>query len=193
MREKSLVLMKPDTVKRGIVGEILHRFERAGLKIVGAKLVRPDENLAFNHYPSSDEWKRAVGMRTVDDCEKYGIDLEKNMGTKDPIEIGEKVKQWNMEYLMSGPVLALVFEGAHAVERVRSLVGATVPVNALVGTIRGDFSLDSAIAANRKGRSIYNLIHASGSLEEAILEIDLWFRPEEIMDYENLNDQIYKY
>lgn len=193
MIEKSLVLMKPDAVKRGIVGEILHRFERAGLKMVAAKLVQADETIARNHYPDSIEWKATVGQRTIDDCEKYGIDLMSNMGTTDPIKVGEIVKKWNEDFLMSGPVLAIVFEGVNAVERVRSLVGSTIPVKAAPGTIRGDFSLDSAIAANRRKRTVYNLIHASGSVEEATQEIALWFKKAEILSYRRVHEDLYQY
>ena len=193
MIQKSLVLMKPDAVKRGIVGEILHRFERSGLKIVGAKLVHADHELAGKHYPNSDEWKSKVGQRTIDDCEKYGIDLMENMGTTDPLKVGEIVKQWNVDFLTSGPVLAVVFEGVNAVERVRALVGETVPVKALPGTIRGDFSLDSAIAANRRKRTIFNLIHASGSEEEAEIEIKLWFKENELFSYRRVHEDLYMY
>ena len=145
MVQQTLVLLKPDAVKRGILGEIIHRFERSGLKIVGVKLVQADLDLATRHYPDSNEWKLKVGQRTIDDCEKYGVDLMANVGTVDPLEVGEIVKKWNAEFLMSGPVLAVVLEGVHAVERVRSITGETIPVKALPGTIRGDFSLDSAI------------------------------------------------
>ncbi|OGC68670.1 nucleoside-diphosphate kinase [candidate division WWE3 bacterium RIFOXYC1_FULL_39_7] len=193
MLQKSLVLMKPDAVKRGIVGEILHRFERSGLKIVGAKLVQADSELAEKHYPNSDEWKSKVGQRTIDDCEKYGIDLMANMGTTDPIEVGAIVKQWNVDFLTSGPVLAVVFEGVNAVERVRALVGETIPVRAAPGTIRGDFSLDSAIAANRRKRTVFNLIHASGSEEEAATEINLWFKENELFSYKRVHEDLYMY
>ncbi len=185
--------MKPDAVKRGIVGEILHRFERSGLKIVGAKLVQADSELAEKHYPNSDEWKSKVGQRTIDDCEKYGIDLMANMGTTDPIEVGAIVKQWNVDFLTSGPVLAVVFEGVNAVERVRALVGETIPVRAAPGTIRGDFSLDSAIAANRRKRTVFNLIHASGSEEEAATEINLWFKENELFSYKRVHEDLYMY
>lgn len=193
MIQRSLVLLKPDAVKRGIVGEVLHRFERSGLKMVAAKMIQADENLARSHYPNSTEWKQKVGQRTIEDCEKYGIDLMANMGTTDPVEVGDIVKKWNMDFLMSGPVLAIVFEGVNAIERVRSLVGDTVPVRAAAGTIRGDFSLDSAIAANRRNRTIFNLIHASGSVAEAEVEIGLWFKPEEIVSYRRVHEDLYSY
>src|SRR3990167_6331490 len=193
MIQRSLVLMKPDAVKRGIVGEILHRFERAGLKMVAVKLVQADGELAKKHYPDSEEWKLIVGQRTIGECNQYGIDLMQNMGTMDPLKVGEIVKEWNEDFLKSGPVLAIVFEGVNAVERVRSLVGHTVPSKAMAGTIRGDFSLDSALAANRRGRTIYNLIHASGSAEEAENEIKLWFKDDENVAYRRVHEDLYSY
>jgi len=180
-KEKTLLVLKPDAVERGLVGEIIQRVEKMGFKIVGAKFIRPSEDLGMKHYPDTDEWKKSVGARTIEDCEKYGIDLMANMGTTDPIEIGNLVKRWNVEYLCSGPVFALVLEGFNAVERLRSLVGNTVPTKASPGTIRGDFSLDSAILANMNGRAISNLVHASGTVEEAEYEIDLWFKDEELI------------
>ena len=193
MIERSLVLMKPYAVLRGIVGEILARFERAGLKIIGAKLIQVTDEIADKHYPNTTEWLEKVGQNTISDCEKYGIDLMANIGATEPLEIGKLVKQWNKSFLTLGPVLAVVFEGVHAVERIRSLVGPTVPVLAPAGTIRGDFSLDSAIAANRRGRAIFNLIHASGTVEEAKQEIDLWFKKDELLDYKRIHEDLYKY
>ena len=193
MIQRSLVLMKPDAVKRGIVGEILHRFERAGLKMVAVKLIQPGEDLAEKHYPNTEKWKSTVGQRTIDECKANGIDLMENIGTTDPLKVGEIVKKWNEDFLKSGPVLAIVFEGVNAVERVRALVGNTVPSKAQAGTVRGDFSLDSALAANRRSRTIYNLIHASGSDEEAQFEIDLWFKEDEILSYRRIHEDLYLY
>jgi nucleoside-diphosphate kinase len=181
MTERTLLVIKPDAVKRGIVGEIIQRVERMGFKIVASKLVQIDEKLGEAHYPNTVEWKANVGARTIEDCEKYGIDLLKNMGTTDPVEIGNLVKKWNVDYLCSGPVFAFVLEGLNAVERLRSLVGHTVPTKAAPGTIRGDYSLDSAILANMNKRCILNLVHASGTVDEAKSEIDLWFKKEEIV------------
>ncbi len=182
MKERTLLILKPDAVIRGISGEIIQRVEKMGFKIIAAKIVKASEELGEKHYPNTDEWKKNVGARTIEDCEKYGIDLLENMGTEDPIEIGNLVKKWNVDYLCSGPVFALVLEGYNAVERLRSLVGSTVPAKADPGTIRGDYSLDSAILANMNGRAILNLVHASGTVDEAKYEIELWFKPEEIIN-----------
>lgn len=139
------------------------------------------------------KWLLKVGNNTIDDCEKYGVDLMENLGVTDPLEIGKKVKQWNVDFLTKSPVLAFVFEGVHAVERIRSLTGPTVPVLAPAGTIRGDYSLDSAITANRRGRAIYNLIHASGDVEEAKKEIEMWFDENELLDYRRIHEDLYDY
>jgi nucleoside-diphosphate kinase len=161
--------------------------------MIGVKMVKVDEKLAKAHYPNSEKWKKIVGQRTIDDCEKYDIDLLANMGTTDPVKVGELVKKWNEDFLMSSPVLAIVFEGVNCVERVRSITGDTLPVKALPGTIRGDFSLDSAIVANRRKRTVYNLIHASGSVKEAKKEIKLWFQKSELHSYRRTHEDLYAY
>jgi len=193
MIQRSLVLMKPDAVKRGIVGEILHRFERAGLKIVAMKMVLVDDRLAEGHYTTSDEQIIGMGNKTLADCAKFGLSPVEKLGTGDPRKVGEMIWKWNLAFLKSGPVLAVVFQGAHAVENIRMLVGPTLPSVAPAGTIRGDFALDSAVAANERGRAIYNLVHASGSVEEAEREIKLWFKPQEIMDYKRIHEDLYNY
>jgi len=194
IKDRTLLILKPDAVKRSLMGEIIQRFEKVGLKMVAGKFVVVSEEIAKKHYPDSVEWKQTVGQRTIDDCEKYGIDLMSNVGTTDPLEVGEIVKKWNEEFLLSGPVFAMVLQGVNAVERVRSLVGSTVPAKASPGTVRGDYSLDSAIEANKRSRTIYNLVHASGSVEEAEEEIKLWFSEDDIFDdYKLVYEDLYKY
>lgn len=189
--ERSLVLVKPDGVKRGLVGEIIHRFERAGLKIIGMKMVWIDQELASKHYP--DAWIEAVkgrGEKTLASYEKYGIDAQEHLGTSDALEIGKMVNKWNREFLSSGPVIAMVLEGIHAIENVRMMVGNTFPLNAVPGTIRGDYSIDAPSLANSRKRVVRNLMHASGNAEEAKYELDLWFKPEELHDYKRTDQDI---
>lgn len=193
MIERSLVLLKPDAVVRGVTGEILHRFERVGLKIVGMKMVHADVEFVKKHYLTTDEKLKIIGERTLADCIEYDIDVEANMGTEDPVEIGRQVWNWNVEFLSSGPVLAIVFEGVNAVQNIRNMVGSTVPSKAAPGTIRGDFSLDTAVGANKRKRTVFNLIHASGSTEEALDEIKLWFSDKEIYSYRRLHEDYYRY
>ncbi len=181
--EQTLVLIKPDGVQRGLVGEIIKRFEQRGLKIVGMKLTSVEEEFAKKHYPVTEEWYSKVGKNTLDDCEKYGIDAEENMGTKNPAEIGKKVHKWNVDFLTSAPVVAMVLEGPHAIENVRKMAGETVPNLAQIGTIRGDFTGVSAISSNIKNKAIYNLVHTSKNKEEAEFEINLWFDKDELHTY----------
>ncbi|GIW69776.1 MAG: nucleoside-diphosphate kinase [Patescibacteria group bacterium] len=193
MIERTLVLLKPDAVARGITGEIIDRLEQTGLKIVGAKLLRVDRYFGAKHYNHNDEWKEVVGKRSIADCEKFGLDAREVFGTGDAKRIGEIVDERNAEFLASGPVFALVFEGPNAVAKVRSMVGPTFPDTAPPGTIRGDYGLDSAFSGMIRKRTTYNVIHASGSIDEAKQEIDLWFRPEELVDYKRVHEELYKY
>lgn len=181
--QRTLIIIKHDGVSRGITGEIMKRFERVGLKLVALELIAATEDMGSKHYPNSDEWKKRVGERTLNEYKEKGIDPIKALGTDDPIKIGEKVKSWNVEYLTSGPVLATIWEGPEAIKIGRKLVGETNPINALPGTIRGDFSWDNADLANEQNRPFYNLIHASGNVEEANDEIKLWFGDNEVFDY----------
>lgn len=175
MIQKTLVLIKPDAMERGLAGEIIARFERVGLRMADCKIVQASEKLASEHYPITDEWLTKVGNNTLSDCEKFGIDVLKTMGTNDPIKIGKKVHQWNKEHIISGPIMVLVLEGIHAIEVVRKLCGPTLPLLAPPGTIRGDYSSASAISENAHGKAIRNLVHASGDEDEARREIKLWF------------------
>jgi nucleoside-diphosphate kinase len=193
MIQKSLVLMKPDAVKRGIVGEILHRFERAGLKVVGAKLIEADKETAEKHYKKDEDWHRKVGEINVKDCENFGLDVKEIFGTADPLEIGKIVNNWLFEMFKIGPVFAFVMEGPNAVEKIRVLVGSTFPDAAPPGTVRGDFGLDSSFSSLKRKRAVLNLIHASGAPDEAEEEIKLWFKPDEILSYKSVHEELYNY
>ncbi|MEK6809448.1 MAG: nucleoside-diphosphate kinase [Nanoarchaeota archaeon] len=158
MIEKTLVLLKPDAVKRGLMGRIISRFEDAGLKVVSAKMVLIDEEFGKRHY--SDIAQRR----------------------------GEKVLQVLLKFMTTGPVMALCLEGVNAVEVVRKLVGGTEPKSALPGTIRGDFAHMSYADADGQNKAIENLIHASGNAEEAKQEIALWFKPGELHSYQTAHE-----
>lgn len=189
--EQTLVLIKPDGVKRGIIGEILHRFERMGLKIVAMKLAMPNEELLLKHYQSDkDATLQRWGEKTLATYTKYGKDPIKEFGTDNPLELGKLVNKWLFDYVQSGPSLALILEGKHAVENVVNLAGPTMPVAAPAGTIRGDFSTDSAAYANDERRGVMNLVHISASVEEANFEKMLWFTPEEIHSYKRADELI---
>lgn len=152
--EKSLVLLKPDAVDRGLVGEIIHRFERAGLKIAGLKMLWPKKEHAEKHYTEDLAIRR-----------------------------GQKVRDLMIEMISSGPIVAIALEGIEAVELVRKMVGSTEPKSAAPGTIRGDYSHISFKHADSKNIGVYNLIHASGSSAEAVEEVKVWFSPEELHEH----------
>ena len=191
-KERTFVMVKPDGVMRGLVGEVISRLERAGLKLVAIKMVWPTKEKVAGFYPSSEEWLRSVGEKSMKGYEKLGIDIAKEMGTSDPVEIGKIIKGWLVKYVSSGPCVAMVWEGNRAIEKVRAIVGFTEPFSAAPGTIRGDLSPDSFEWANREFRSLFNIIHASGNKEEAEHEISYWFSEEEIFSYENAAELVWK-
>jgi nucleoside-diphosphate kinase len=188
--ERTLILIKPDGVQRALVGEIFARLERAGLKVVGLKMIRADRRALERHYPSDDAWVRTIGGKTREAFETYHMDVRALMGTDDPLEIGREVRRWLIEFMQTTPVVAAVLEGVHAISATRKLVGATLPIFAVPGTIRGDFSVDAPTVANAGRRPVRNLIHASGSAEEAAQEVALWFRPEEIYAYRRADEDV---
>ena len=160
-------LLKPDAVARGLSGEIITRFERAGLKIVGLKMVVPTEEKAAGHYAGDDAWIAGMGQKTLDSFAQFGMDVMAVLGTEDPLEIGTMVRRWLIEYVSSGPVVAIVLQGVHAITAVRRMIGFTIPARAEPGTIRADYAIDSNTLSSLEKRSTKNLIHASGNVEEA--------------------------
>ena len=180
-----VVLLKPDAVERRVVGEIISRFEQAGLKFIATKMVWPDHELANKHYPvEREEFIKGMGQKTLDSYKEVGYDATENFGSEDPHKIGLELHKWLVDFLVSGPVIAAVLEGEGAIRKVREIAGHTIPEKAEKGTIRGDYSDDSAIKANSEKRSIKNLVHASGDKEEAEFEISLWFSESELHSYE---------
>jgi nucleoside-diphosphate kinase len=188
--EKTLIIIKHDGVARGLIGEIMMRFERAGLKLVAMEFLKSTDDLGHSHYPVTEKWFSAVGNRTLGDYKTKGKDTMAEFGTADPVEIGKIIKNWLVEYLNAGPVLAMVWEGPGAVAAGRKLAGDTIPAKALPGTIRGDFSIDTVELANEQKRPMYNLIHASGEVAEAEEEIALWFDPSEVFEYRTYDNQL---
>lgn len=185
--EQTLILIKPDGVQRGLVGEILHRFERMGLRIVGMKMIHASEEHASKHYPNTEEWLRGMGEKSLKDCETYELDAKEIFNTNDTLEIGKIIAGYNVKYISSSPVIAVVLEGYHAIAAVRKLVGHTLPLLADPGTIRGDYSSFSSVLGNVAHKSILNLIHASGNKKEATYEINHWFESSELYNYQHVH------
>lgn len=176
-----MVLLKPDAVSRGLVGEIISRFEKADLKLIAAKLVTPTKDLANKHYPPERrEFIEGMGKKSLETYQEEGMDPKEHLGTADPHEIGLKIQEWMVGFITSGPVMAMVLQGPNAISEVRKMTGHTVPAKAEAGTIRGDYSNDTPTLANKEKRPILNLVHASGDKEEAEFEINLWFTKDEL-------------
>lgn len=182
-QERTLVLVKPDGVMRGLSGEVLSRIEQRGLKIVALKMVQVDRAHLEEHFPSDPEWVKGLGKKTMKTFDEYKIDPLDHYESGEHAHIGAKVKESLFEYMASGPIVAMVIEGIHAIDMVRKIAGATLPVFADIGSVRGDYSVDSPAVANVEGRAIKNIMHASENNEEATNEISLWFSPKEIHSY----------
>lgn len=189
-QERTLVLVKPDGVLRGLSGEVIQRIERRGLKVVAMKMVQVDRKHLEGHFPSEDSWMERLGEKGLKTFAEYDIDPKKHMGTDDKRQIGKVVKESLFEYMTSGPIVAMVVEGIHAIDMVRKLAGNTLPAFADMGTIRGDYSVDSPAVANVEKRAIKNIMHASETPEEAKNEIDLWFDKKEIHDYKRADESV---
>lgn len=183
--ERTFVMIKPDGVKRAVIGDIIHRFEKAGLKVVTIKMFTPTEEQVRAHYPMSDEvWVSRLGEKSLSSFENIDVTALEVLGTDDKKQIGTNIAESLIEFMTSGPVVAMVIEGIHAVDMVRKLCGNTLPFKADVGTIRGDYSVDSPAVANVEMRAIHNVIHASETQEEAANELQLWFGDVDIPSYE---------
>lgn len=184
-KEKTFVLLKPDAVERTLIGEIIRRVERTGLKLVALKLVRATREQAVSHYHKDDTWCEEKGARTVRNLEAAGMKAE-----KPAIEYGRDIINALADFLTCCPVVVMVWQGNSAVGIVRKLTGGTEPLSSDVGTIRGDFTIDSYEIANTDARAVRNLIHCSESPLEAEREITVWFSKEEIADYRLINEEI---
>ncbi len=174
--QRTFCMIKPDGVARGLVGEIIRRIENAGLKVVAMKMQTPSEELVKKHVPFENAaWVSRLGDKSFSGFEPLNLNPVEFLGTDDKAVIGKNVADNLVKFLCSGPVVAMVVEGVQAIDMIRKLAGHTLPFKAEMGTIRGDFSVDSPSIANVEGRAIHNLFHASETLEEATNEIGLWF------------------
>ncbi len=183
--EKTLVLLKPDAVQRNLTGDIVSRFERAGLKIVGMKFLLPTKEQAYKHYVKNEEEIEALGKRSIEGKKKNGVEVN-----DDPKELGQAIIDRLVIFLSQSPVVAIVLEGSNSIPIVRKLVGSTEPLNSDVGTIRGDYTIDSYDLADGDKRAVRNLVHASANQFDADYEIKVWFDEKEIYSYKNIRDAI---
>ncbi len=184
-QERSLVLLKTDAVQRSLVGEIIKRFEQTGLKISAMKMVEATEAQLLDHYNKDDVWYQKKGEGIVEDLKSQGREIE-----KEAIEYGKDIIRTVVKYMQASPIVALVFEGNKAVSVVTKIVGSTEPSTSDVGTIRGDYTVDSFGHATYENRAVRNLVHQSESPEEAEREIKIWFKDDEIMEYTTAQERI---
>ena len=181
--ERTYVMIKPDGVKKGLIGEVIKRFEQRDLKIIALEMFQPTLEMIDNHYPKDPAWITRLGVKTLSTYEKYNISAKDALGVETAEEIGPMVRGWLIDYMVSAPLVKMVVEGAHAVDVVRKIAGPSLPYNAEIGTIRGDFSVDSPAIANTEKRAVMNIIHASETPEEAAHEIKHWFGNTELHSY----------
>ncbi len=173
--ERTFVIIKPDGVRKGLIGETIKRFEQRDLKIVAIEMFQPTHDQIDNHYPKDEAWISRLGDKTLTTYHKYNIDPVRELGSDNPRELGVMVREWLVDYMTSAPLVRMVIQGVHAVDMVRKILGPTLPYQADMGTLRGDYSADSPILANTEKRAVMNLAHASETPEEAKHEIKHWF------------------
>lgn len=184
MIEKTLVILKVDVLARGLVGEVIKRFENVGLKITGIKMVNVSRELAEKHYAKDDEWLISVGKKLI---KNQNLDP----GKEKPKEHGQRICDSLAHDLTICPVIAMVLEGHNTIQVVRKMLGEQSPENSAPGTIRGDFSFDTYVLANASNRPVITMVHASDSAETAEKEIELWFEKDEIYEWSKPDEEIH--
>jgi nucleoside-diphosphate kinase len=189
-QELTFLMIKPDGVRRGLIGEIIKRIEQSGLKIVALKMTQASREKVSGFYPTDERWIARLGEKTLATYAKFGYDAIKELGTDKAEEIGPMVRNWLLDFMTSAPVVPMAIQGVHAVGKIRKMIGDTMPTNADFGTIRGDFSFDSAAAANRDKRAVFNIVHATETQEEAATEIAYWFMKEELTSYRRADEEV---
>ena len=185
IKEKTLVIVKPDGVQRSLVGDIIARIERTGLKIIAMKMLLASEDTLWKHYDKDDTWFIEKGAIAIESRKSQGLEVD-----KEAIEYGKDILRGNISFMTSGPVIALIVQGNQSVGVVKKLVGGTEPLTSDVGTIRGDYTVDTYSLANSSSRAVRNLVHCSDKVSEAEREIALWFNESEIVKYNLANERI---
>lgn len=183
--ERTFVILKPDAVQRTLMGEVLKRIERTGLKAVGMKMIVATRDQAAAHYGKDDAWCEKVGGRIIGDIEREGKKAQKSA-----LEYGRDILNGLLGFLTSSPIVIMAFEGNQAVGVVKKLVGGTEPLTSDVGTIRGDFTSDSYEIAGIDVRAVRNLVHCSDQVSEAERELKVWFKEGELIKYTHVGERM---
>ncbi|MFA5130810.1 MAG: nucleoside-diphosphate kinase [Patescibacteria group bacterium] len=184
-KERTFVILKPDTVQRGLVGELIKRIENTGLKLVAMKMVNATEEQLWDHYKKDDAWFLKKGTRTIEERTSMGMPIE-----KEALEYGKDIIRALVKFMSCGPIVPMVWEGNQAVGIIKKIVGSTEPLTSDGGTIRGDYTLDSYELASLDARAVRNLVHCSDPIEDAAREIPIWFNDSEILNYRLISEQI---
>ena len=184
-KERTFVILKPDAVQRGLIGEVIKRIENTGLKLVALKMVNATEEQLWNHYSKDDEWFLKKGNRTIEERTAMGMPIE-----KEAIEYGKDIIRALVKFMSCGPIVPMIWEGNQAVGIVKKIVGSTEPLSSDSGTLRGDYTLDSYELASLDSRAVRNLIHCSDPVSDAAREIPIWFTETEILQYRLIAEQI---
>jgi len=189
--EKTLIIIKPDAVKRGLVGVIFETFENIGLKLMAAKMVKPDAEVIKNHYPGTPEWIAEMGEKTISSFKQSNMDVKTIMGIDNPAKLGQFVYDRLIKYWQEGPIIVMVWQGPHVIEIARKIRGHTIPYLAQTGSIHASYSFDSSVLSVSLNRVVKTFIHASGSIDEANREIKYWFGTLDFKGYERDVDKLY--
>lgn len=191
MTENTLIIIKPDAVKRGLIGTIITTFENVGLKLMAAKMLKPSEDVIKHHYPGTPDWIKEMGNKTLSSFKQSNANVKEKMGTDDPTKLGSFVYERLVKYWMEGPIIVMILSGPDAIQIARKLRGHTIPLLAQTGTLHSDYSFDSSTLSASLDRVVKTFIHASGSVEEAKREIKYWFKDIQLKDYEREVDSLY--
>lgn len=184
-KERTLVILKPDAIQRGLVGDLLKRFENTGLKLIAMKMMVPKEELVWKHYNKDEAWFQSKGEKLVENLKAAGLPIE-----KEAIEYGREIIGALVKFMTASPVIPMVWEGNQSVAIIKKIVGSTEPATSAVGTIRGDYTLDSYEISNLDGRAVRNLVHCTDDSSESEREISLWFNQEELINYRLIAEQM---
>ncbi len=191
MTENTLIIIKPDAVKRGLIGTIITTFENVGLKLMAAKMLKPSVDVIKHHYPGTPEWIKEMGEKTLSSFEQSNANVKESMGTDDPVQLGAFVYERLVKYWIEGPIVVMIWSGPDAIQLARKLRGHTIPLLAQTGTLHSDYSFDSSTLSSSLDRVVKTFVHASGSREEAEREIKYWFGDIKLKDYEREIDSLY--
>ncbi|MDO8741642.1 MAG: nucleoside-diphosphate kinase [Candidatus Roizmanbacteria bacterium] len=189
--EHTLIILKPDALKRGLVGKIIETFENVGMKLMAAKMLKPSADVIKNHYPGTSEWIREMGEKTLTSFKQSGNNVMKTFNTEYPNKLGSFIYERLIKYWMEGPIIVMIWQGPNAVTVARKLRGHTIPALADPGTLHAQFSFDSSPLSASLDRVVKTFVHASGSAAEAEREIKYWFKDIKFKNYEREVDSLY--